>query len=133
MNEIAVTEDSIEETSRTLFLTAAQHTERLNNHEDEILQIYTGHVVFSGKSDNRNPSNYEGVEESKYNLQFLLKQIGSKLIQFSIYASKCKFIVLLLKGMRIIDIVERKAEEPFNHIEKASVTLETVKAPPQVT
>ncbi|KRX58590.1 hypothetical protein T06_16853 [Trichinella sp. T6] len=41
--------------------------------------------------------------------------------------------VLLLKGMRIIDIFERKAEEPFNYIEKASITLETVKAPPQVT
>ncbi|KRZ92276.1 hypothetical protein T08_12568 [Trichinella sp. T8] len=37
--------------------------------------------MFSDESDNHNPSNYEGVEESKYNLQFLLKQIGSKLIQ----------------------------------------------------
>ncbi|KRZ92203.1 hypothetical protein T08_8174 [Trichinella sp. T8] len=44
-----------------------------------------------------------------------------------------KGIVLLLKGMRIIDIFERKAEEPFNYIEKASITLETVKTPPQVT
>ncbi|KRZ55363.1 hypothetical protein T02_12557 [Trichinella nativa] len=44
---------------------------------------------------------------------------------------QCK--VLLLKGMRIIDIFERKAEEPFNYIEKASITLETVKTPPQVT
>ncbi|KRX50392.1 hypothetical protein T09_5982 [Trichinella sp. T9] len=48
------------------------------------------HVVFSGKSDNRNPSNYEGVEESKYNLQFLLKQIGSKLIQIVSRALKHK-------------------------------------------
>ncbi|KRY17465.1 hypothetical protein T12_15002 [Trichinella patagoniensis] len=39
------------------------------------------HVVFSDKNGNRNPSNYECVEESKYNVQFPLKQIGSKLIQ----------------------------------------------------
>ncbi|KRY32022.1 hypothetical protein T01_1253 [Trichinella spiralis] len=39
------------------------------------------HVMFSDENDNRNPSNYEGVEESKYNVQFPLKQIGSKLIQ----------------------------------------------------
>ncbi|KRX47955.1 hypothetical protein T05_5931 [Trichinella murrelli] len=45
--------------------------------------VISRHVVFSGESDNRNPSNYEGVEESKYNLQFLLKQIVSKLIQSS--------------------------------------------------
>ncbi|KRY55974.1 hypothetical protein T03_9340 [Trichinella britovi] len=39
------------------------------------------HVVFPDESDNRNSSNYEGVEESKYNVQFPLKQIRSKLIQ----------------------------------------------------
>ncbi|KRX61189.1 hypothetical protein T09_15386 [Trichinella sp. T9] len=30
-------------------------------------QLFSRHVMFSDESDNRNPSNYEGVEESKYN------------------------------------------------------------------
>ncbi|KRY25557.1 hypothetical protein T01_6024 [Trichinella spiralis] len=41
--------------------------------------------MFSEESDNRNPSNYEGVEGSKYNVHFPLKQIGSKLIQHHLH------------------------------------------------
>ncbi|KRY27332.1 hypothetical protein T01_6422 [Trichinella spiralis] len=43
--------------------------------------VISRHIMFSEESDNRNPSNYEGVEGSKYNVHFPLKQIGSKLIQ----------------------------------------------------
>ncbi|KRX33363.1 hypothetical protein T05_14396, partial [Trichinella murrelli] len=31
--------------------------------------VISRHVMFSDESDNHNPSNYEGVEESKYNVK----------------------------------------------------------------
>ncbi|KRX19414.1 hypothetical protein T07_9380 [Trichinella nelsoni] len=38
------------------------------------LLILEAHVMFSEESDNRNPSNYECVQESKYNVQSPLDQ-----------------------------------------------------------